>query len=299
MYNTYSLVICSLLLGMLSCSAKNGKSADNDSSNEDDKSLLWEITGNGLIKPSYLFGTIHIICKDDYFWTDAMQKALDSSDKVCMEMDIDDPALQAKVAAGLVLPEGRTLKDYFKPADYEKVANYIEDSLHIPMVLFKGMKPIAILTLMSTRAIDCANTESYEMNIMQSAQKEQKEILGLETAEEQIAALDQMNADTVADYLLETINNKGSEDAEELQKMVAAYKRQDLPALYKIIIQSKEFSSDLDGLLYDRNKKWIPVMAGIMKQQPTLFAVGAGHLWGDKGVIALLRRQGYTVKSFR
>src|SRR6478672_9691055 len=57
---------------------------------EGEQSLLWRITGRGLTKPSYLFGTIHMVCPGDYLWTDAMKKGLAACKKVCFEMDMDD-----------------------------------------------------------------------------------------------------------------------------------------------------------------------------------------------------------------
>lgn len=291
----YPFLMFSLFSTLLSCRAQPDKSK-NTASAKDNNSLVWEISGNGLQKPSYLMGTIHIICKEDYFWNDAMQKALNNSDKICMEMDMDDPSLQMKVSQGLLLPEGQSLKDFFSAEEYKKVSDYAQDSLHLPIMMLNKMKPIMMLSLMSVKANTCANTESYEMNIMSKAEKKHKEIIGLETAEEQIAALDKMNNDTVAHYIVDALNDKGNDNNQELQQMVNAYKNQDLAALYNIIIQSEEFRLDIDGLLFERNKKWMPLIAEIAKKQPTFFAVGAGHLWGDKGVISLLRAAGYTVK---
>ena len=54
-----------------------------------------------------------------------------------------------------------------------------------------------------------------------------------------------------------------------------------------------------DLLLNTRNKNWIPVMGKMMLEQPTFFAVGAGHLGGEQGVVSLLRKEGYTVKPIR
>lgn len=54
------------------------------------KSILWEISGNGLSQPSYLFGTIHMICATDYMWHDYMQEAFDKSDEVILEIDMEE-----------------------------------------------------------------------------------------------------------------------------------------------------------------------------------------------------------------
>jgi len=294
----YPLLVCSLILGIISCTAQTNKYHSNKTLRpEEGGSLTWKISGKGLQQPSYLLGTIHMICKEDYFWTPAMQHALDHADKVCMEMDLDDPSLQMKVSMGLMLPAGKSLKDFFSEEDYEKVSQYIQEKAGMPMMIMEKMKPIALLTLMATQnAGKCDETESYEMNIMKKALDADKELIGLETADDQLAALENMNTDSVTKYILKTINDNGEEAEELLQQLTAAYKAQDLPALYQLITQSQDYSADLNGLLYNRNAKWIPAMAEIMAAQPTLFAVGAGHLWGEKGVIDLLRSEGYTVE---
>lgn len=294
----YSLLLLSVILTALSCKGQNNKPQQKSNPN-DDKSLVWQISGNGLKKSSYLMGTIHIICKDDYLWTDAMQKAFDESEKVCMEMDMDDPSLQMKVAMGLMLPQGKSLKDFFTDSDYKKLSEYITDSLGMPLMMVERMKPIMILTMMSTQSDDCSEAESYELNIMKMANDKKKEIVGLETADDQLATLDKMNSDTVVKYIMESINNTSKKEDNTLKELTVAYKNQDLPALYQQIIKSEEFKADLDGLLFDRNKNWIPLIENIAMQQSTLFAVGAGHLWGDQGVITLLRKQGYTVTPLK
>ncbi|MNY79236.1 TraB family protein [compost metagenome] len=52
-------------------------------------------------------------------------------------------------------------------------------------------------------------------------------------------------------------------------------------------------------MLFSRNKKWIPRMRKIMAVKPTFFAVGAAHLGGENGVIALLRKEGYKLRAVR
>jgi len=83
---------------------------------------------------------------------------------------------------------------------------------------------------------------------------------------------------------------------EDFSKMVAEYKKQNLDSLYQQVTSSPDIQGSEKVLLFDRNARWIPQMESAMKESPTFFAVGAGHLAGDKGVINLLRQQGYTVK---
>lgn len=260
------------------------------------KSLLWRINGNGMSKSSYLFGTIHIICSDDYVWTNKMDESLKKADKVCFEMDMDDPHLMMQIASAMVDHSGKMLKDYFTAQEFEQLSQYLRDSMNTDIHYLQQMKPAVLLSMFASKSLDCANQASYETKIMEEAQKEKKEIIGLEQASEQIALLDGMPVDSVVKEVMSTINNP-SDDKKEYANLVATYKQQDLPKLYELIQQSKELGDDMGDFLDVRNKKWISRMKANMNNQSVFFAVGAGHLWGENGVIQLLRKAGYQVEA--
>jgi uncharacterized protein YbaP (TraB family) len=97
---------------------------------------------------------------------------------------------------------------------------------------------------------------------------------------------------------MDMINDSKEMDS-EYTAMVSAYKSQDLPALYKQMEDSKDLQNELGVFLDDRNKRWIPRMENKMKGNSVFFAVGAGHLWGNNGVINLLRKAGYKVEAVK
>ncbi len=273
--------------------------AGGQQNNSDNKSLLWRITGKHLAKPSYLFGTMHQICKADYIWTDKMKTSLDNSEKVCFEMDMDDPAAMMAVATGLIDKSGKQLKDYFTPEQYKMVTQYVKDSLGMDMAILQQMRPIMLQSMIDLNALKCKNPESYENNIMATAQETNKEILGLEEPQEQLDVLETIPVDSVISSVLEEVTGHKKDDDGEYAKLITAYKQQDVPALYKYITESKSISDDMGQFLDVRNKKWIPRMSKKMDKSSVFFAVGAGHLWGDNGVINLLRKDGYKVEAVK
>jgi hypothetical protein len=273
------------LLILFSCKAAQ----DNDN-----KSLLWRITGQGLKQPSYLFGTIHLICQDDYLWTEAMKKSLAACKQVCFEMDIADPNVLLGASAGMINPGGKTLEDYFTKEQWNRLSRFLKDSAGADISMMQMMKPVVLESLLAAKSVSCEIPVSYEANIMEQAQKAGQNIAGLEEVQEQIDVLNSLPDDSVASSLVKMIDSFSNTKA-EYAKMLSAYKQQDLPALFQQIQSSKELGDDLGAFLDERNKKWVPRMTKMMQQKPTFFAVGAGHLWGGKGVINLLRQAGYTV----
>ncbi|KAK6022721.1 GumN protein [Ostertagia ostertagi] len=192
----------------------------------------------------------------------------------------------------------KPLKDYFSADQYARLNAFANDSLGINLAMLQQMKPVMLQTLFTTKAISCMIPVSYEANIMEEAKRQQLNVSGLEAAEEQLNVLNSMQDDTVAQSLVQMADSF-SESRAAFQKMLAAYKAQDLPALYDQIKESKELGDDLGVFLDDRNEKWIPRMQDKMKNKPVFFAVGAGHLWGDQGVINLLREAGYVVEAVK
>ena len=265
----------------------------------DNKSLLWRISGKGLTNSSYLFGTMHQICPADYVWTDKMKASLEKSDKVCFEMNMSDPNLLTQVTAGLLDLSGKKLKDYFTPEQYAHIKKYMKDSLGLDITMFEQLKPVALESMIGMREGNCDDPVSYEETIMKTALSEHKEILGLEEAKEQLDVLETLPVDSVIKQLVDAVEHPAKSDDGEYQTMITAYKQQDIPALYELIKQSKDMGDGMDAFLDIRNKKWIPRMADKMNKSSVFFAVGAGHLWGDNGVISLLRKDGYKVEAVK
>jgi len=262
---------------------------------QDDNSLLWQISGNGMAQPSYLFGTIHLMCPDDIQVTEAMESALEKSEKVVMELDMDEPNIMMETQKAAMMTDGTTLNDLLSEEEYQMVGNYLQDSLKIPIQMLNTMKPLMLSTLTFLDVLDC-QPGSYEMILAQRAKSQEKEVLGLESVEDQIAVFDAIPLEEQSDYLVEAIE-KYDETVAETESMIEAYQTGSVTKLYNITHEAMQDMKDAEKvLLTDRNLKWIPKMEEMLKQQPTFFAVGAAHLGGPQGVIALLREQGYTVE---
>ncbi|RYZ56019.1 MAG: TraB/GumN family protein [Sphingobacteriales bacterium] len=274
------------------------QTARSKESKEQNRSLLWKISGKDMKTPSYLFGTIHLLCPEDYFWTPAMAASLRGCREVCFEMDMDDPSVMMEVAVGMMNPDGKKLKDYFSEGDYATISAFVRDSLGMDINMLQQLKPAALHSLFASKTVSCSTPLSYEANIMTEAQKLQLDISGLEAPSEQIALLEKLETDSALLELVAMARDY-QDEKKEFEKMISAYKKQDLQTLFEIMEESGEQNGDLGAFLDERNQKWISRMEDKMDVQPVFFAVGAGHLWGKKGVIELLRDEGYKVEPVR
>lgn len=257
------------------------------------KGLLWKISGKGLTKPSYLYGTVHIICANDFVISPQLKKSVEQSEKLYLEVDMDDPAMNMKMLQMSML-QGKKLSDFFSEADYNKLNIFFRDTIGMPLAMLNTMKPFVLFSMLTLKTVPCEKQESYEMTLVKMAKEQNKEVLGLETIEDQMRVFDEM-ADSVQAQMVMRYVNEFDKQKEEFKNMIALYKAQDLDALYKQIMSSPDMDGAEDVLLFNRNIKWIPIIETAIKEEPSFFAVGAGHLAGEKGVIQLLKNQGYEV----
>jgi uncharacterized protein YbaP (TraB family) len=289
------LVIIVLLIAVISCTSS--KNTTSSSTKKDgvtiENALLWQVSGKNLASPSYVYGTIHMICKEDFQFSTTLKEKFRDAKEVYLEIDMDDPSMMVKMASMSIM-KNHSLKDLMNEADYKFLSAYVKDSLGMPMMLFNKLKPITLMSLLYTKVLPCSGSESYEQTMMTMAKQQKKDIKGLERVEDQMGVFDKIPDSVEAQMILEMIR-KMPEQRAQFAEMVKAYKKEDLKGLSDEMSESPEWRGYEDILLVNRNKNWIPVMETAMKAGTSLFAVGAGHLPGKEGVIHLLRQAGYTV----
>jgi uncharacterized protein YbaP (TraB family) len=170
----------------------------------------------------------------------------------------------------------------------------------IPMKIIERLKPMFISDLANQDFSGQSGEKmtSYEMEFLNRSKQQNKKIRGLETARYQISVLDSIPYQLQAQMMVEEMR-KGSQSNKEYKRLVKIYKRQDLEMLAKMTLNEDEFGAYNDILLDNRNRNWIPVIEKYMRKNKMFFAVGAAHLVGNQGVVALLRRSGYILTPVR
>ncbi len=266
------------------------------------QSLLWKIEHKDIPAPSYLFGTIHMIPKDDYFLPSGLEEAFEKSNDVVFEIDLDDMSGIGSLMgmlSNLLMNDGMTLSKLLSKEEYAEVSTYFEE-MGLPMFLLNKVKPM-FLSMLAEVNMDPASMQSddivsYEMELYQKAQDEKKDVEGLETMKYQMSLFDSIPYKDQAMMLLDAVRGTDLE-SDLFDQTVALYKTQNIQAMVEMVgdTDTEENSTYENVLLNNRNQNWIPVMSKMMTTGPVFFAVGAGHLAGELGVINLLKKQGYTL----
>lgn len=264
--------------------------------NAQENSLLYKIDGKNLNRPSYIYGTFHLMCKADLDISENLNICITNTDQIALEIDMDDPKLMMKMMRGMKMNGDTSLSDLLSIIDFEKLKEYVKDQVSMPFMMLKNMKPFMMFSLLLPSILNC-DLMGYEQEFMKIAKTQNKEILGLESIELQMEVFDKIPYKTQAKSLMETINKIDSTKL-EFRNMVDVYKSKDINKLKDLVNQTDDLYAGFeDILLNDRNKNWIPVISEMMYTKPTFIAVGAGHLAGEMGVLNLLRKEGYTVSS--
>ena len=267
----------------------------------ENSALLYEISGNGLKKSSYLFGTFHIICSGDMIQAEKLTDYIDKTEQLFLEVDFDDPSELQSIGKMPFLADGKTLSDFYTKEQYVKVGELVQNSLGAPIENFKNFKPVflQVITVTSPKSLGCSQASSYDLSFLQYAQTKQKPIEGLETVAVQAAALDSIPLKKQADGLYQ-IALEPEKSSAEFKKLLEIYKTQNSDKLFEFMeTQMKDDTAFQINLLDKRNTAWIPKIEKAVKEKSSFIAVGAGHLGGKTGVLNLLRAKGYKVQAIK
>jgi uncharacterized protein YbaP (TraB family) len=264
--------------------------------NKDQNSLLWEVSGNGLAKSTYLFGTFHLMCKDDINFSSQLKTAVQNANKVYLELNMDDPNMMMSGLMMMNMKNGKKLSDFYTATEYAKLKGFFKDSLKMPFTFFESMKPFLLVAMLYPKMMPCKTVSGVEEELMKFAKLNKKEIKGLETLQQQAAVFDSIPYKEQAKELLKSIDSMKA-NKKEFETMLSVYKSQRLAAI-EALFSKNEFGMQEheDILLYNRNKNWVKQLKAIMQAEPVFVAVGAAHLVGSKGLISLLKKEGYKVK---
>ena len=281
--------------------------------------LLYKISGKDAKGTSYIVGTYHLANASFAEKITGSGEALANVEQVYGELDFNDalnPDSARVLSSMMTLPEGQTLKTVLTEEQFKKLDAFSATIFGIGIgndMLFSQMgkmSPAAIgqtLTLMMyiKKNADKVDPQNLIDNYFQiQAKNAGKKVGGLETMSYQANVLFGSSTLERDIELLMCLVDNGDIYEEITEELTDAYYSQDINAVEKAI--NYEFGNKCDStpeekdiLIYNRNANWLKLMPAIMKEKPTLFVVGAGHLPGERGVIQLLRNAGYTVEGVK
>ncbi len=257
---------------------------------------LWELEGtDGHVM---LMGSVHFLRASDYPLPAELDAAYAAADTLIMEIDMDDldpMTAQAVLTAMGSNPNGTTLEEVIGESDYAK-ASRLAEGLGIPLTLFDQFKPwLAALSITQLRMIQLGfdPTWGIEAQITKRAKAEGKPVTGLETLEEQLSFMNNLDSETQQLFLMQSLED-AAEVQNEVQSIVTAWRSGDTETLEQLLLEGLQEAPLLfDALLTQRNKNWVPQIIELSQQPGNyLVIVGAMHLVGENSVLRMLEDRG-------
>lgn len=258
-----------------------------------EKALLWKISGIGLKQPSYLYGTIHLMCPEQIKVDSTLKQSFATAKQLYLEINTSDPEMMFKAMNGMLMPEGESLDKLVSKAAYDSMSRIFQDKAGMPMQLMAKAKPMLLMSAVYPSLLGCA-PEGWESRFQEMAKEKNLPIKGLETIEYQLSVFDTIPYKTQAIMLRDFLYNLDS-TKKSFDEMLSVYLQKDINSLYEMTVKDPDFGNYEALMLNNRNNNWIAVISAAAKDKPTFFAVGAAHLGGEKGVISLIRKKGFKV----
>ncbi|MBF4472661.1 TraB/GumN family protein [Flavobacterium sp. HJJ] len=263
--------------------------AVNAQTQKNENSVLWEVSGNGLVKPSYLFGTIHMICGKDFVMKPKTADAFAKTAKLVLEInmsDVDELKIVQQAAVGKE-PLSKTLST----KQIVQLEEVLKNNGGLTLAQVDSYTLETVMSLLFMKSFGCTDLKFYEMEFLAKAKESNKPIVGLEKATVQLDILSKsFTEDELIAYLQKI-------DSNMTKTMIKEYTSENIDGLYAMTTDKELMSATTkETLLNNRNMNWLKIMPEMMQKESVFFAVGSAHLAGDLGVINLLKKAGYTVK---
>jgi uncharacterized protein YbaP (TraB family) len=267
-----------------------------------DAQLFWKVSGNGLAKPSYLFGTHHLIEKEKIPGFDKVLAVIPQTDAVVGEMDLSNMmGLQIKMLKECMMKD-TTMHDLLNNEDYQLVDAQLKEVVGKGLDKLGKLKPIMLSTLFEAMLYMKQNNlkkepEAVDLVFQKQGKKARKKIIGLETVEQQMDILfNSMTLKHQAECLVQVVKNK-DKSMIEIQQLNESYLKGDLKALSQLSVNEEQMTPEDKKILIDnRNNNWIGQLKTLMPKQSCFVAVGCMHLADEVGLIQQLKNAGYTVE---
>ncbi len=258
-----------------------------------EKTLLWEVSGKGITKPSWLFGTIHLMCSDQLKMPAVVEEKFNAASSLFLEIDMDDPNMMKEMMMGMQMKDSSTLESLLGNK-FDSASTVFQNTTGMPLRMLNTAKPLLLMSMLYPSLLKCTPA-SWEGILQKMAQKKGMEIQGLERLEDQMNIFEKIPYKVQSEMFVKMLLDIDS-SKKDFSKMMDVYLQKDINELSALAIKEKDFGEYNNILLDDQNHNWIPVIGEQAKKMPTFFAFGAGHLGGEKGVINLLRKAGFAVK---
>ncbi|MFN7953142.1 MAG: TraB/GumN family protein [bacterium] len=269
--------------------------------------LLWRVEPRAVpgapIAPSYVFGTMHSSDPRVRAVAETIEPAFRDAKAFCAEASFDGAAMLT-VTERMFAGEGRSLDQILGRELFDRIVPLLE-ARGLPGGFVPMLRPWVVLLTLSVPA-SAATTDAssiLDLELMNRAQSTGKTVCGVETLDEQVDAIEAIPERELVAHIRAAADAAASLD-ETYAQAIELYVKQDLAGLASLDAgsasggtESRRLAAKLTRrLLDDRNVRMAARIADYVQRGGAFVAIGAGHLAGERGVLALLEKRGFVVE---
>jgi uncharacterized protein YbaP (TraB family) len=261
------------------------------------QSLIWEVSGNGLTKKSYIMGTLKFIGEKEFYMPRKASDLIKESEIFAIEDEVDHHA-QHELNTALHFPKGQSLSTVMSAEDVQKVKATFQKEFGINATEFDKkyahIKPLP-LSIIMTRLSLGEKVKFYDIELLLIAKKHDVDAYSLEPIEREAEALNAFSMEEQVKALLHSVNNFSTQK-EEFKKLMADYRTANAEEIYDYTLHPLESNPRfIEEFYYKRNAEWLPKLEKMMAEDASFIALGVSHLEGEKGILKLLKAKGYIL----
>ncbi|TNE60777.1 MAG: TraB/GumN family protein [Bacteroidetes bacterium] len=257
------------------------------------KSLLWQLTPRSGGPSSFLFGTMHVRDLRAFEWFELAKVYLEKCPVFATEFEFSETDHQA-VAAVMQPADQLPLDQALKAGVWKNMQFYCKKKLGVPAENLRHLHPMAVSLALTNALLAGEAAYSLDETLWEYARSKGKRTAGVETFEEQLQTLKRIPYKQHLKSLTWLLKNYGRQK-KRLKKMMRWYRSGNIQRLYQSA--RKDARGMRRAMLFDRNRLMVQRFTEIARQESLFCAVGAGHLAGEKGMLRLLRKNGFKVKA--
>ena len=267
------------------------------------ESMIWKVEKGSEVV--YIGGTVHLLRESDYPLPEEFLDAFANADILVLEADmgeINSLEVQQKIMAGATCPPGEGLDQVLSKEAYDALAEYCQQN-GLPIEAMNQFKPSLVsLTILGLemQKLGLSMELGIDTYFYHRAIDEGKDLLYIETIDEQIAYILAMGEGRESEYMLKSLSDL-HKMPEELEDMIQYWKTGDDDKMEDLILAEvrEKYPEIYESLIKERNERWLPqIEALFLTEEDELVLVGAGHLIGEDGIISMLKERGYSVEKF-
>lgn len=266
---------------LLSCSTAQAQT---------EKTLLWKIEHPQTKTNSYLVGTLHMQCSEDFKMPAKIERVLQEVEQMYLEINLSDPQEMQRMQA--LSANNLPISKELNAEQIQQLNTAIQPIIGMPVETFDAYGVMMLYNYAIMQSLGCSEIKSFENELVQMALQKKLPLHGFETVNQQWEVLHQSY--TPADIYQQLLQIE--QYGRDFRAAVKAYGQEDLPEAVRLIAQDAYMTPQAKTVMVDnRNTDWVNQLTAILPTKKTMIAVGSAHLVGQKGLIAQLRAAGYRL----